>query len=95
MSAARKSAGAATAKPAPAKGVRMCRVTIGYEHFLLPVAQGLKLIEVMEAALQLETDWATPDSKYYITGVPRLAYHSALPSQIVERPAAHMAANPD
>ena len=32
----------------------LCVVTIGYQHYLLPMPDGLKLIELMQKALSCE-----------------------------------------
>ena len=38
----------------------MCIVTIGYQHYLIPVADGLKVMSIMQKALSCE--WTYGDS---------------------------------
>lgn len=38
----------------PAKTKRLCVVRIGFDDFVLPMADGLKLVEIMASALRAE-----------------------------------------
>ena len=67
----------------------MCAVTIGYETYVLPSAAGMKLVELMQQALNCENDYGIGDT-VVATGPVRVTYRSMRPDQITMPPGAEI-----
>lgn len=65
-------------KPGP-----LCVVSIRYEHYLLPQAQALKLVEIMAGAVNVQESYEGPRMKYTATGSPDVSLSLVKPEQIV------------
>lgn len=65
----------------------MCSVTIGYEQYLLPAAQGMKLVEIMASAFKVDQQYADRGYVYYVGEQPNVALALVRPSEIKQRPA--------
>ena len=59
----------------------MCAVTIGFETYVLPAAAGLKLVELMQQALQCESDYGV-GTHVTVTGPAHVTYRSMPLDQI-------------
>ncbi len=66
------------------KVVPMCIVTINYQDFILPFAQGMKLVELMQNAVgcsqDVESDFSRPRS--IVPDQPTVAFSSIKPDQL-------------
>lgn len=72
---------------APKKPVAMCCVTIGYHKYLLPSDKGMKLVEILQSALQTEKQY---DSRlncvYYVGDQPEVGLTLVKASQLKQKP---------
>lgn len=66
----------------PAKPVPMCCVTIGYEDFLLPAAEGMRLVQLLQFAVTCHRDFTDRDYRYTAGEAPRVQYTAVQPDQI-------------
>lgn len=67
-----------TAKPVP-----MCCVSIGHLDFLMPAAQGMKLVELMNSAVSCERSYEECAYRYQVGEQPQVEYVSVRPNQVV------------
>lgn len=66
----------------PTKPVPLCCVTIGYQTFLMPAAQGMKLIDLMNSAASCERNYEDGGYRYLVGEQPEVKYVSVKPNQI-------------
>lgn len=67
----------------------MCAVTIGFETYVLPAAAGMKVVELMQHALQCENDYGLRET-VTVTGPVKVIYRSMRPDQITMPPGAQV-----
>lgn len=73
---------------APKKGVAMCCVTIGFDDYLLPAAQGMKLVEIMASAFSVDKQYGGAGRYNYFVGEqPNVELTLVKPAQIKQKPA--------
>ncbi|MEN9192814.1 hypothetical protein AB3094_14785 [Xanthomonas euvesicatoria] len=53
------------AKP---KSGPMCVITIGYQHLLMPVTEGMKVVALLASAIEVEFDHTTARRVGYVVG---------------------------
>lgn len=71
--------GRARAKPVP-----MCCVRIGYQDFILPFADGMKLVELMQRAFPAKLHFTGQYDQYVVEGIQsRVEFVSIRPDQVV------------
>lgn len=69
---------------APKKPVAMCCVSIGYQDFLLPADKGMKLVELLQSAFQVEKSYANRTS-YVVGDQPEVELALVRASQIKQK----------
>ena len=68
----------------PAKPVPMCCVSIGYQDFLLPFADGMKLVALMQNAVGTKKYFGVRSAYQYIVGdQPPVEFVAVKPNQVV------------
>ena len=72
----------------------LCVVTIGYRHYLLPMPDGLKLIELMQKALSCEWTYGEGEKLFEAGGAPDLSMQVIKANQVRMPPGAEMAPAP-
>ena len=79
--------GLEVATRAPKAAVAMCIVQIGYENYALPVAAGLRIVELMKDAKLVDQGFARVMTYYTHDEPVRLTLEVVRASQIVAGPA--------
>lgn len=69
-----------TAKPIP-----MCVVEVGYQTFLLPSSEGMKLVQLMQNAFAVEATYEDQSYSYFVKEQPEVELKLVKPSQIRKR----------
>ena len=67
------------------KPVQMACLNIGYEHYLLPAPQAMKVMELMQGAVKSEIDFGAAgrgETLYVANGQPRLELKFIHPNQV-------------
>lgn len=72
----------------------LCVVDIGYQHYLLPVPDGLKLMELMQKAVSCEWTYGDDGKQFEAGGTPRLSMEMVRPDQVRMSPGAEMTPAP-
>lgn len=67
---------------APVKPVQLCCVTIGYQDFLLPLDKGLKLVEIMQAAIACDDKYEESGYVYTTKESSEVSLKMVKPSQV-------------
>lgn len=68
----------------PAKPVPMCCVSFGYQDFLLPFADGMKLVALMQNAVATKKHFGGRSTYQYIVGdQPTVEFVAVKPNQVV------------
>ncbi len=62
---------------------QLCIVTLGYQRFLLPQPDALKLIDIMSRAAQVERGYADGDFKFVVGEAPEAELSVVRPGQLV------------
>ncbi|WP_281687599.1 hypothetical protein [Pseudomonas citronellolis] len=62
---------------------QLCVVTLGYQRFLLPQPDALKLIDIMSRAAQVERDYADDGLKFIVGEAPEADLSVVRPGQLV------------
>lgn len=70
---------------APKKTVPMCCMTIGFDHYLMPVEAGTKIFSLMQKALKCELVFDDKGYFYAVGGAPAVKVEVVSPRQV--RPA--------
>ena len=52
----------------------MCRVTIGYQDFLMPADKGMRVLEAMQNAIGCERNYDGHDESFLATDQPRVEF---------------------
>lgn len=60
----------------------MCRVTIGYQDFLMPADKGLRVLQAMQHAIGCERRYDGRDESFFATDQPRVEYSLVRAAQI-------------
>lgn len=68
-----------------AKSVPMCVVEIGYQTFLLPSSDGMKLVQLMQSAFAVEATYEDRCYSYFVKEQPEVELKLVKPSQIRQR----------
>lgn len=68
----------------------MCIVTIGYQHYLIPVADGLKVMDIMQKALSCEWNFRSDSGKkeFDVGDAPTLSMQTIRADQLRMPPGA-------
>jgi len=61
---------------------QLCVVTLGYQRFLLPQPDALKLIDIMSRAAQVERGYADGDFKFVVGEAPEAELTVVRPGQL-------------
>lgn len=67
----------------PAKPVPMCCVSIGYQNFLLPFADGMKLVALMQNAVTTQEHFGSGSRQYIVGDQPDVEFVAVKPNQVV------------
>lgn len=62
---------------------QLCVVTLGYQSFLLPQADALKLIDIMSRAARVESEYGHGGYRYTVGEAPDAELTVVRPSQLV------------
>lgn len=68
--------------PRPTKPVPLCCVCIGYQTFLMPADQGMKLVDLMNSAASCKRNYEDGGYRYHVGEQPEVEYVSVKPSQV-------------
>lgn len=60
----------------------MCCVMVGYQALLMPADKGMKLVELLQYAVECEHGWGDRDHTYTVGEQPRVEYRMVKPGQI-------------
>lgn len=75
-----------TARKSPVrpKAVAMCCVTIDHNDYLLPMAHGMKLVELLQHCLRCHESYESGTGYVYLPGDkgPQVTFKSVAPSQL-------------
>lgn len=67
----------------------MCIVTIGYQHYLIPIADGLRVMDIMHKALSCEWNFREGSEKEFDVGdAPTLSMQTIRADQLRMPPGA-------
>lgn len=72
----------------------MCILSIRHEHFLLPVAKALKVVELMAGALGVDNDFNSDRTRWRVGDKVRTKFESVRPDDLILSEAACAAAVP-
>lgn len=72
----------------------LCVVEIGYQHYLLPVSDGLKLMELMQKAVSCEWTYEDNEKEFMAGSTPRLSMQMVRPDQVRMPPGAEVTPAP-
>lgn len=64
------------------KAQPMCALTIGFQTYLLPSSDGLKVMQLLQQASECECDYVDRGYVYRITGPASIELKSVLPQQV-------------
>lgn len=67
---------------APAKATPMCCVSIGYRDFLLPADKGMKLVEILTHAIEVDKDYEDGGYVYTPQQPPEVQYSAVKTGRI-------------
>jgi hypothetical protein len=68
---------------APAKPVAMCCVSIGYRTYLMPADKGMKVVELLQHAIECDERYeGIKGPTYQVLDQPEVAYKAVRPNQI-------------
>lgn len=67
----------------PAKPVPMCCVSINYTEYLMPADVGMKLVALLNHAIECRPDYTAEGHRYLVMDAPEVRYTSVRPNQIV------------
>ena len=68
-------------KPAQ-KPVQMCCVRIGYQSLLMPAAQAMKVVEMLQSAVTCKEDYTGGHSTYQVGPQPNVEMSFVRPDQV-------------
>lgn len=74
-------------QPKQQKQVPMCVVRIGYEFLLLPATKGLRVVELLQGAIELEPLYMARQDAYTVKEEVPVTYQSIKASQLRARQA--------
>lgn len=60
----------------------MCRVTIGYQDFLMPADKGMRVLEAMQHAIGCDRDYVGHDEQFIAKDQPRVEFSLVRADQI-------------
>jgi hypothetical protein len=61
----------------------MCCVSIDYRSYLMPADVGMKLVALLNHAVECDRKYTEPGHRYHVKEAPEVAYVSVRPDQIV------------
>lgn len=64
------------------QGGAMCRVTIGYQDFLMPADKGMRVLEAMQHAIGCDRDYIGHDEQFIAKEQPRVEFSLVRADQI-------------
>lgn len=64
------------------KPVAMCCVKIGYDTFLMPSDKGLRVVELLQSAVECREEYGNREYIYYVQDQPRVSLAMVKPSQV-------------
>ncbi|MCC5074322.1 hypothetical protein [Xanthomonas campestris] len=65
----------------------MCVVSIGFQHLLVPVAEGMKVVALLANAIEVEYDHESVRRVGYVAGEPvRVRFETVTAAQVRLRP---------
>ncbi|MCL1550484.1 hypothetical protein [Xanthomonas nasturtii] len=72
----------------------MCVVTIGYQHLLMPVAEGMKVVAMLASAIDVDYDHESTRRVGYVAGEPaQVRFETVTAAQVRLRTDAQCGAN--
>lgn len=69
-----------------AKPVPMCCISINYSSYLMPADVGMKLVALMNHAVECSQDYNDAGRRYKVKDAPEVQYASVRPDQVIFPP---------
>lgn len=64
------------------KAVTLCCVTVGYQSFLMPADKGLRVVELLQSAVECRERYDDREQFYDVEEQPRVILAMVKPSQV-------------